>query len=76
MIKSINWLQGTSLIPPEKGRLNQLWAAAGSARAQLVNGAFYMPVGVLSNRDLDTTAKSEQFATELWRWSNEVLDKV
>jgi hypothetical protein len=73
-MKSVNWLQGISLIPPEKGRLNQLWAAAGAARSQLVNGAFYMPVGVLSNHELDTTAKSEAFATELWRWSNEVLD--
>ena len=74
MIKSFNWLQGISFIPPEKGRLNQLWAAAGGARSQLINGAFYMPVGVLSNRELDSTAKSEEFATELWRWSNEVLN--
>jgi NAD(P)-dependent dehydrogenase (short-subunit alcohol dehydrogenase family) len=72
--KGFNWLQGISFIPPEKGRLNQLWAAAGVASSQLVNGAFYMPVGVFSNGELDTMAKSEEFATELWRWSNEVLD--
>jgi hypothetical protein len=75
LYRAANWIQGVSFIPPEKGRLNQLWAAAGAQRSELVNGAFYTPVGVLSNGDLDATAKSEEFATELWRWSNEVLDK-
>ena len=70
----VNWLQGVSLIPPEKGCLNQLWAAAGAERSMLVNGAYYMPVGVLSNHKLDSVAKSEEFASKLWQWTNDVLD--
>jgi hypothetical protein len=72
----VNWLMGVSLIPPEKGCLNQLWLATGSERKEVVNGAFYNPVGVLSNDNLDSVAKSEKFASELWRWTNEVLDHV
>jgi hypothetical protein len=71
---ALNWLQGTPLLTPEKACLNQLWAAAGAERSTLVNGAFYMPVGVLSNNKLDKVASSEEFARELWRWTNDVLD--
>jgi hypothetical protein len=68
-------LMGVSAIPQEKGRLNQLWAAAGAKKSDLVNGAFYMPVGVQSNDKLDKTAKSAEFATELWTWTQDVLAK-
>ena len=76
LVYTANWVQGISLIPPEKGCLNQLWAAAGSERTEVVNGAFYMPVGVLSNNKLDSVAKSEDFASELWRWTEEVLRNI
>jgi hypothetical protein len=65
---------GVSLIPPEKGCLNQLWVAT-SERSKIVNGAYYIPIGVLSNNKLDSVAKSKEFASELWRWTGEVLDE-
>ncbi len=62
------------LVTPEEGVLNQLWAAAGAKKADLENGAFYMPVGIQSNSQLDSTAKDQKLATELWEWTERVLE--
>lgn len=75
-VLSTNRLLGGELWDEKKGRLSQLWVAAGAKREQLVNGAYYMPVGVLSNDKLDKTAKDEALARELWSWTNDVLAKV
>ncbi|KAI0384866.1 oxidoreductase [Hypomontagnella monticulosa] len=75
-VLTTNKLLGGELWDEKKGRLSQLWVAAGAKRDELVNGAYYMPVGVLSNDKLDKTAKSEELARELWSWTDDVLAKV
>ena len=62
-----------NVVSPEQGAKNQLWAAAGGKRDDLVNGAFYLPVGELAQCRLDDVAKSEKFAEELWDWTEGVL---
>lgn len=63
------------MMTPEQGRLSQLWAAAGASKNDLQNGAYYMPVGVLSNGKLDKPAKDEVLAKKLYEWTEEVLAK-
>lgn len=65
---------GKSYLTQEEGALSQLWVAAGGVKKEIVNGGFYVPVGVLSNDTLDEVAKSETFATRLWNWTEEALD--
>lgn len=72
----INRIMGISVVDEKKGRLSQLWVAAGAKRDELVNGAYYMPVGVLSNDKLDKVAKSEELAGKLWSYTEDVLSKV
>lgn len=69
-----NYLLGTPILTEDRGAMSQLWVSAGAKKSDLVNGAYYMPVGVLSNNKLDTIAKDENFATELWKWTNKVLE--
>lgn len=73
-----NLIQGVSILTPEEGVLNQLWTAAGAKRNDLVNGAYYKPVGVLSNSDVnkDKAAKSQEVANKLWTWTSEILDNI
>ncbi len=61
------------VLKPEDGALSQLWAAAGCKKEKMVNGGFYMPVGVLSNSKLDKVAKNEALATQLWDWTEKAL---
>ncbi|KAI1098815.1 oxidoreductase [Jackrogersella minutella] len=75
-VYGVNWLQGISVMDENKGRLSQLWVAAGAKRDELVNGAWYMPVGVLSDDKLDKFAKSEELARELWSYTENFLSKV
>ncbi|KAI1454759.1 oxidoreductase [Annulohypoxylon moriforme] len=76
MVYLTNWLTGISVVDEKMGRLSQLWTAAGASRDELVNEAYYMPVGVLSNDTLDKTAKSEELARELWLYTEDALSKV
>lgn len=71
-----NFFMGVTMVPPEKGCLNQLWTAAGAKKSDLVNGAMYYPIGVMSNKELDKTGKSEDFAKKLWAWTDKVLDAI
>lgn len=41
LICGIVRLQGINILKEDEGRLNQLWAAAGAKKDELVNGAFY-----------------------------------
>lgn len=50
--------------------------AAGAQRNELVNGAYYRPVGVMSNSDLDKIATSQEFANKLWTWTDEAVAEV
>lgn len=62
------------MLTPEEGAHSQLYVAAGARKEELVNGGFYMPVGVLSNSKLDKVAKSEKLASDLWEWTEKALD--
>ena len=62
------------LITPEEGVKNQLWAAAGAQKGDLENGAYYMPVGLQSGSQLDSTAKDKKLATDLWDWTEKALE--
>jgi len=74
-VYGMNFLMGIRLMTEERGRLSQLWVAAGAKKSELVNGAFYRPIGVLRNDQLDKLAKSETFAKELWEWTNTALEQ-
>ena len=63
-----------NVVKVEEGCLNQLWAAAGGRKEEVVNGAFYMPVGVESQNKLDAKAKDKEFATELWEFTETTLE--
>ncbi|KAI0550360.1 putative short-chain dehydrogenase [Xylaria curta] len=75
LVYGANFLMGVSLMKEEQGCLSQLWVAAGARRDELVNGAYYRPVGVMSNSQLDKIAKSEEFANKLWTWTDEAVAK-
>lgn len=62
------------MLKPAEGAYNQLWAATTSDRSKIVNGAFYEPVGVLSNNKVDATSRSEKLAAELWDWTEQALE--
>jgi NAD(P)-dependent dehydrogenase (short-subunit alcohol dehydrogenase family) len=57
----------------KEGVLNQLWAATKAEKAKLVNGAFYMPVGIVAQDKLDKTATSQKLAADLWEWTEQAL---
>jgi NAD(P)-dependent dehydrogenase (short-subunit alcohol dehydrogenase family) len=50
-----------------RGAYNQLWAAAGARKKDLVNGGYYVPVGNLKNHN--KYARSEEMGRRLWEWS-------
>lgn len=56
------------------GALNQLWAAAGAKKEDLMNGAYYVPVGRRKPRN--HYANSEDMGKRLWDWTEEELKKV
>ncbi len=64
---------GWKLNTESEGVLNQLWVATAAKKAQLVNGAFYMPVGILAQDKLNKTAMSQKLAGELWDWTDQAL---
>ncbi|KAE8352279.1 hypothetical protein BDV28DRAFT_149201 [Aspergillus coremiiformis] len=57
----------------EEGTYNQLWAATTS-KDRLETGQFYLPVGVPSNSDLNTTAQDGTLAGQLWEWMDKALE--
>ncbi|KAI4595192.1 hypothetical protein KJ359_007168 [Pestalotiopsis sp. 9143b] len=73
IVYASSYIMRTPLLEEWQGCLNQLWAAAGATKGDLVNGAFYRPVGVLSNDMLDKAAKDPELAEKLWTWTEEVL---
>ncbi|KAK1982075.1 hypothetical protein LZ30DRAFT_718389 [Colletotrichum cereale] len=73
LVHGTSRLAGASLLTPERGCWNQVWAAAAAGRADLVSGAFYMPVGRLADDVLDRCATDDGLAGELWRWTEDVL---
>ncbi|OCL02324.1 oxidoreductase [Glonium stellatum] len=63
------------LLTPEQGAYtyNQVWAAVGDKpKGKPENGVFYEPVGMPGK--LNTQAKNQKLASELWRWTEKELD--
>jgi NAD(P)-dependent dehydrogenase (short-subunit alcohol dehydrogenase family) len=54
----------------ETGALNQLWAAAGAKREELVNGGYYTPVGKHRTNKWSTDADAGR---KLWEWTEKEL---
>ncbi|OQE41740.1 hypothetical protein PENCOP_c004G07172 [Penicillium coprophilum] len=54
------------------GALNSLWAA-GTQRENIINGAYYTPVGYRSGGT--ATVQNEQLAHKLWDWSESQVSK-
>jgi NAD(P)-dependent dehydrogenase (short-subunit alcohol dehydrogenase family) len=57
---------------PTDGAYNQLWAAT-APRDQVVNGAYYLPVGKISGGT--KYARDEELADRLWDWTEQQFDK-
>ncbi|KAL4984089.1 hypothetical protein BDW68DRAFT_190756 [Aspergillus falconensis] len=61
---------GTKL---EQGAWNQLWAAVGAKKGELVNGAYYTPVGIVKPRNRYVTDK--EMGRRLWEWTEAELKR-
>lgn len=72
-VHATNRIAGASILTPEKGCWNQVWAAAAAGKGDLASGGFYMPVGHLADDQLDKCATDDRLAGELWRWTEDVL---
>ena len=57
-----------------EGAHNQLWAAAGARREELVDGAYYTPVG--KPHAGNKFAKDEASGKRLWNWTEAELEKA
>lgn len=56
-----------------QGACNQLWAAAGAKKEDLVNGAYYVPVGNLKQHN--KYSQSKEMGKRLWEWSEAEVQK-
>ncbi|KAJ5873429.1 uncharacterized protein N7473_013302 [Penicillium subrubescens] len=56
-----------------QGACNQLWAAAGAKKEDLVNGGYYVPVGNLKHHN--RYSQSEEMGRRLWEWSEAEAQK-
>ncbi|KAK6211449.1 short-chain dehydrogenase/reductase family Oxidoreductase [Colletotrichum tabaci] len=72
-VHATNRIAGASILTPENGCWNQVWAAAAAGKGDLASGGFYMPVGHLADDQLDKCATDDRLAGELWRWTEDVL---
>jgi NAD(P)-dependent dehydrogenase (short-subunit alcohol dehydrogenase family) len=57
---------------PTDGAYNQLWAAT-APRDQIVNGAYYLPVGKITGGS--SYAKDEELVDKLWDWTEQQFEK-
>lgn len=55
------------------GTLNQLWAAAGARKEELVNGAYYTPIGHINPGNRFVV--DDELARKLWEWTAEEVEK-
>lgn len=61
----------TSWTPVEEGAYNQTWAAT-VPKGELVNGAYYEPIGV-QGKLATAQSRDEELARKLWEWTQEEL---
>lgn len=70
---------GTMLFGPflfqtvASGALNSLWASAGAKKDDLVNGAYYTPVGKLRSNKWASDSEAGQ---KLWEWTEKELKQA
>ncbi|KAL4805634.1 hypothetical protein BDV18DRAFT_152392 [Aspergillus unguis] len=57
----------------DQGAWNQLWAAVGAKKEQLINGAYYVPVG--NGKPHNQYVTSKEMGQRLWEWSEAELKK-
>ena len=57
-----------------EGAHNQLWAAAGAKREELVDGAYYTPVG--KSHAGNKFVKDKAGGKKLWDWTEAELKKA
>ena len=79
--QSTNKIAG-SMLPAAKlmfrsvrsGAFNQLWAAAGARKDELVNGEYYTPVGnrIKGNR----FSVDAELAKKVWEWTEKEVERV
>lgn len=55
------------------GTLNQLWAAAGARKNELVNGAYYTPVG--HRNEGNRFVVDAVLAKSLWEWTEKEVER-
>jgi NAD(P)-dependent dehydrogenase (short-subunit alcohol dehydrogenase family) len=61
----------------ETGAHNSLWAAAGSKKDELQNGAYYTPVGKLDSANPGNKhAKDAEAGKALWEWTEAEIEKA
>ena len=71
---------GTAIVGPlvmssvAQGAHNTLWAAAGAKRDELVDGAYYTPVGRAHKGN--KWAKNRESGQQLWDWTEKELGKL
>ncbi|KAJ9224836.1 hypothetical protein DTO207G8_7905 [Paecilomyces variotii] len=66
-------VMGVFATPLSKGTYNQLWAAAGAKKENLMNGAYYVPVGILKAKNY--YAVNKDMGKRLWEWTEAELEK-
>lgn len=70
------WVGNAGRVRDEKvegeGAWNTCWAATGKKEG-VVNGGFYMPVGIKANKKRDN--ENEKLAGELYEWTEKELSK-
>jgi NAD(P)-dependent dehydrogenase (short-subunit alcohol dehydrogenase family) len=57
----------------EQGAWNQLWAAVGAKKGDLVNGAYYTPVGIVKLRNRYVV--DQKMGRRLWEWTETELKR-
>ncbi|KAJ7642769.1 oxidoreductase [Mycena polygramma] len=71
MISAMHMWKRQPIVAPEEGALTQLWAATVN-KAELVNGGYYEPVGVLGKHN--PLSSDQKLAKELWDWTEKELE--
>lgn len=57
-----------------QGALNELWAAVGAKKGDIVNGAYYVPVG--HYKPYNMYANNADMAKALWDWTDAEIKKT
>lgn len=59
----------------QRGAHTQLWAAASARKADLQNGGYYSPVGILRDDEGNRKARDQGSCAALWEWTEAEIAK-